>query len=88
MLRERSRHYLAMHVILGGGILGISVAIVGLLVNFTDVFDPLSDWVIFNHAQVGVSLKNITINFFSVLTKILMSRLHSFTHHTSQLTDA
>ncbi len=52
MLRERSRHFLAMHLILGGGILGISVAILGLLINFTDVFDPLSDWVIFDQQQV------------------------------------
>ncbi len=52
MLRERTRHYLAMHVILGGGILGISVAILGLLVNFTDVFEPLSEWIIFDHVLV------------------------------------
>jgi len=51
-LRERSRHYLAMHLILGGGVLGISCAILGLLINFTTVFEPLSEWIIFNHQQV------------------------------------
>ena len=29
MLRDRSRNYLAMHLILGGAILGISLAILG-----------------------------------------------------------
>ena len=52
MLRERSRNYLCMHVILGGGILGISTAILGLLINFTNIFDPLSSWIIFNPIQV------------------------------------
>ena len=28
---------MAMHVILGGGVLGISCAIIGLLINFTNV---------------------------------------------------
>ncbi len=51
-LRDRSRNFLAMHVILGGGILGISSAILGLLINFTQVFDPLSDWIIFSSIQV------------------------------------
>ena len=53
MLRDRSKNFLAMHVILGGGILGISVAIVFLLINFTTTFDPLSSWIIFNPIQLN-----------------------------------
>ena len=34
-LRERTRFYLAMHVIFGGGILGICLTIVGFMLNFT-----------------------------------------------------
>jgi hypothetical protein len=53
MLRDRSRNYLAMHVILGGGILGISTAIIGLLINFTTVFQDLPSWIIFSSDQVN-----------------------------------
>jgi len=35
MLRERSKNYLAMHIIVGGGILGITLAILGLLVKYS-----------------------------------------------------
>ena len=41
MLRERSKNFLALHVILGGAVLGISLAIVGLILNFTNIFQPL-----------------------------------------------
>ena len=53
MLRERSKNYLAMHIILGGGILGISVAIIFMLINFTMTFDPLSSWIILNPYQMN-----------------------------------
>ena len=41
-LRERTRFYLAMHVIFGGGILGICLTVVGFLLNFTSGFYPPS----------------------------------------------
>ncbi|XP_059087411.1 uncharacterized protein LOC131883840 isoform X1 [Tigriopus californicus] len=56
ILRERSKCFLAMHAILGGGILGISLAIIYLLVNFTEVFNPLSAWIIFNHYTLSDSI--------------------------------
>ena len=49
----RSKNYLAMHVILGGGILGISVAIVFLLLNFTQMFVPLHEWTVFTLQQLN-----------------------------------
>ena len=45
MLRERSKNFLAMHVILGGAIPGISLAIVGLVLNFTNLFHPLEAYI-------------------------------------------
>jgi hypothetical protein len=57
MLRERSKNFLAMHVILGGGLLGITLAIVGLLLNFTNIFEPLEDFVgLFKLDQVPLLL--------------------------------
>lgn len=53
MLRDRSRNFLAMHIILGGGILGISTAIVGLLINFTTVYGDLASWIIFTMSQLN-----------------------------------
>ena len=56
MLRERSKCFLAMHVILGGGIFGIGMAILVLLLNFTTVFEPLSAWIIFNHYTLSETI--------------------------------
>ena len=42
-----------MHVILGGGILGISVAILFLLLNFTQMFLPLHEWTVFTLQQLN-----------------------------------
>ena len=54
MLRERSKNFLALHVILGGGILGITLAIVGLLLNFTNMFEPLDNHIeLFNMDQLN-----------------------------------
>ena len=53
LLYLRSKNYLAMHVILGGGILGISVAIVFLLLNFTQMFVPLHEWTVFTLQQLN-----------------------------------
>lgn len=46
MLRDRSRNYLIMHLILGGAIFGISLAILGMFLNFTTAFEPLNPHVI------------------------------------------
>ncbi len=59
MLRERSKNFLALHVILGGGILGITLAIVGLLLNFTNIFLTFEDYIgLFTIIQVS-QLKHI-----------------------------
>ena len=42
-----------MHVILGGGIFGISLAILFLLLNFTAMFEPLPEFVVFTLAQLN-----------------------------------
>lgn len=41
MLRSRSKNYLVVHVILGGAILGICLAILGMFLNFTTLLEPL-----------------------------------------------
>jgi len=46
MLRDRSRNYLIMHLILGGAIFGISLAILGMFLNFTTAFEPLNPHII------------------------------------------
>merc|ERR1712080_532308 len=45
MLRDRSRNYLIMHL-LGGAVFGISLAILGMFLNFTTAFEPLTPRVI------------------------------------------
>ncbi|XP_040569183.1 uncharacterized protein [Lepeophtheirus salmonis] len=56
MLRERSRQYLAMHLILGGAILGMSIGIIAMLINFTELFVPLESYIIFNEAYMNSSI--------------------------------
>ena len=53
MLRERSKSYLGMHVILGGAILGTSLAILGLLINFTHMYSPVQDYTFLSFSQVS-----------------------------------
>ncbi|QQP54886.1 XK-related protein, partial [Caligus rogercresseyi] len=56
MLRERSKQYLAMHLILGGAILGMSIGIIAMLINFTDIFVPLESTIIFNETYMNSSI--------------------------------
>jgi hypothetical protein len=53
MLRDRSKSFLGLHVILGGAILGISMAILGLLIGFTSLFDPLEDITFLTYTQLN-----------------------------------
>ena len=53
MLRERSKNYLGLHVIVGGAILGISMAVLGLLIGFTVLFDPLNNYTFLTYGQLN-----------------------------------
>ena len=53
MLRERSKNFLGLHVIVGGAILGISMAVLGLLIGFTVLFEPLSDYTFLTYGQLN-----------------------------------
>ena len=53
VLRERSKNYLGLHVILGGAVLGISLAILGLLIGFTDLFEPLINYTFLSYVQLN-----------------------------------
>lgn len=53
MLRERSKNYLGLHVIVGGALLGISMAILGLLIGFGDFFEPLADYTFLTYDQLN-----------------------------------
>merc|ERR1712186_178964 len=43
ILRERSKRFLALHLIFGIFVLGISLVFLWLLLNFSQVYTPLSD---------------------------------------------
>ena len=53
VLRERSKNYLGLHVIVGGAILGMSMAILGLLIGFTDLFEPLEKFTFLTYGQLN-----------------------------------
>ncbi len=53
VLRERSKNYLGLHVIVGGAILGISMAILGLLIGFTHIFEPLESFTFLSYGQLN-----------------------------------
>ena len=53
MLRDRSKNYLGLHVIVGGALLGISMAILGLLIGFGDFFEPLADYTFLTYDQLN-----------------------------------
>lgn len=53
VLRERSKNYLGLHVIVGGAILGISMAILGLLIGFTNLFKPIEDYTFLTEIQLN-----------------------------------
>jgi hypothetical protein len=78
MLRERSKNFLAMHVILGGGILGITLAIVGLLLNFTNIFLTFEDYIgLFTIIQVSqlFECRSVFCCFFVPKLRIAMDLL-------------
>jgi hypothetical protein len=76
MLRERSKNFLAMHVILGGAVLGISLAIVGLLLNFTNLFQPLENFVgLFKMDQLNDFVFPLTGIIY--LTSVLLTGIFS-----------
>ena len=52
-LRERSKNYLGLHVIVGGALLGISMAVLGLLIGFGDFFEPLADYTFLTYSQLN-----------------------------------
>ena len=56
MLRDRSRNYLIMHLILGGTIFGISLAILGIQNN-----NPLRIDSNYNSINIHKLLKNIEL---------------------------
>ena len=75
MLRERSKNYLGLHVIVGGAILGISMAVLGLLIGFTILFDPLSDYTFLTYEQLNDYLyPSIGLVY---LTSVLLTGLFS-----------
>jgi len=53
MLRERSKNYLGLHVIVGGALLGISMAVLGLLIGFGDFFEPLENYTFLTYNQLN-----------------------------------
>ena len=53
MLRDRSKNYLGLHVIVGGAVLGISMAILGMLIGFTNIFQPLEDFTFLTYEQLN-----------------------------------
>ena len=51
MLRDRSKNYLGLHVIVGGAVLGISMSILGMLIGFTQMFHPLENYTFLTYEQ-------------------------------------
>ena len=74
-LRDRTRFYLAMHVIFGGGILGICLAVVGFLLNFTNFYRHLSLYIAFTLSQINdLVLPTVGILF---LIAVILTRTFS-----------
>ena len=91
MLRERSKNFLGLHVIVGGAILGISMAVLGLLIGFTVLFEPLSDYTFLTYGQLndylypGIGLVYLTrygitsnVKIYQFLVKITRLGLKEF----------